>query len=602
MQAQELPDGLNIRFSWANVNHTGALYYRVTLTGTTSASTTYSTTRENQAFVDIPKSIVTSVTFPFTGWRVELYDSTDITTQRNRFHSAGKAFSTNPILTFNAANPVINNYRVRNVIKSTGLPYTQVAVNASGSQSTLAGILVTGPAYSRNLLALGRYSPGNGSYTLEEPGTLTAGLYTITVTNAAGRSATRFMHVPTANPLPQPDYTTTRIDTEPNGDMRISWAPVVSTVPVWYSFRMFSLTDLDGDGLVEVIYAQSVHSSNSFQQTSIVIPAGSVTMPAAAQVSVSDGSGFSVVSNVSSSAYVGPGGTPVTDPFAAGNDGLATAITDTNPASGATGIPTTGSTVSVAFNKVIDQRSLPISFTVTLGLSGMSGTVSYNPSTRTATFTPSGSLLPGTTYTATLSTGLQDQAGNALGAPYSWSFTTAGSLPSLAVTIIGNGNVNSNTGSPGIHGAVQGIYTSPYAWGTPVTLTATTQTGWDFGGWTGDCTSSLLTCSLTMDAQTTNVTASFTLQQNIKNGSSYYGTLTSAFQPSSVANNDILQIKSFTFVETPEIVYNVPGVSITLKGGFIDAGFLHNSGANSIVDGILKIRGGAVHVQKITVQ
>src|SRR5947207_404451 len=58
----------------------------------------------------------------------------------------------------------------------------------------------------------------------------------------------------------------------------------------------------------------------------------------------------------------------------------------------------------------------------TLFRSPVSGTVSY--SGVTATFTPTGNLAPLTTFTATISTGARDLAGNALAADVVWSFTT----------------------------------------------------------------------------------------------------------------------------------------------------------------------------------
>jgi hypothetical protein len=42
----------------------------------------------------------------------------------------------------------------------------------------------------------------------------------------------------------------------------------------------------------------------------------------------------------------------------------------------------------------------------------------------TVTFTPAGGLTPNTVYTATITTGAKDLAGNTLAADYSWSFTT----------------------------------------------------------------------------------------------------------------------------------------------------------------------------------
>jgi PKD repeat protein len=60
----------------------------------------------------------------------------------------------------------------------------------------------------------------------------------------------------------------------------------------------------------------------------------------------------------------------------------------------------------------------------TLEGSAVSGTVTYNPATYTATFTPDANLEYDHTYTATLSTAITDLAGNPLAAPYTWSFTT----------------------------------------------------------------------------------------------------------------------------------------------------------------------------------
>src|SRR6185503_9042867 len=60
--------------------------------------------------------------------------------------------------------------------------------------------------------------------------------------------------------------------------------------------------------------------------------------------------------------------------------------------------------------------------TLKQGTTPVAGTVSY--SGVTATFTPTGNLAPLTTYTATISTGAKDLAGNALASDLVWSFTT----------------------------------------------------------------------------------------------------------------------------------------------------------------------------------
>jgi hypothetical protein len=66
-----------------------------------------------------------------------------------------------------------------------------------------------------------------------------------------------------------------------------------------------------------------------------------------------------------------------------------------------------------------------IKLAVTAGSVAVAGTVSYNAATHVATFTPSSPLLPSTNYTATVTTGVKDLAGNALASSFGFSFTTA---------------------------------------------------------------------------------------------------------------------------------------------------------------------------------
>src|SRR3989442_12806619 len=53
----------------------------------------------------------------------------------------------------------------------------------------------------------------------------------------------------------------------------------------------------------------------------------------------------------------------------------------------------------------------------------------------TAPFNPLSTLAPNTTYTATMTTGAKDLAGNALAAGFSWSFTTGATPNTTAPTV-----------------------------------------------------------------------------------------------------------------------------------------------------------------------
>jgi len=102
-------------------------------------------------------------------------------------------------------------------------------------------------------------------------------------------------------------------------------------------------------------------------------------------------------------------------------------ITSVSPASGATGV-TVEVRVTAAFDKNMDASSINAdSFTLTynLGLNKVTGTVSYNSTGKTATFTPSATLSFSKLYTAIISNAVKDSDGNQLENSYSWSFTTA---------------------------------------------------------------------------------------------------------------------------------------------------------------------------------
>ena len=65
----------------------------------------------------------------------------------------------------------------------------------------------------------------------------------------------------------------------------------------------------------------------------------------------------------------------------------------------------------------------------------MAGTVGYNATTRTASFSPTAVLAAGTSYLARVkggASGVKDLAGNALAADLTWTFTVASSGPTTA--------------------------------------------------------------------------------------------------------------------------------------------------------------------------
>jgi O-glycosyl hydrolase len=113
---------------------------------------------------------------------------------------------------------------------------------------------------------------------------------------------------------------------------------------------------------------------------------------------------------------------------------LAPTVTVVTPASAATGVAAS-TTVTAAFSEAMNASTITSStFTLTAaGGAAVTGTVNY--SNFVATFTPSANLAYSTQYTATITTGVQNTAGTALAANYTWTFTTSPVPPKVtAVT------------------------------------------------------------------------------------------------------------------------------------------------------------------------
>jgi methionine-rich copper-binding protein CopC len=106
--------------------------------------------------------------------------------------------------------------------------------------------------------------------------------------------------------------------------------------------------------------------------------------------------------------------------------GAPPAVGTTDPVDGQTSVPTTAA-ITATFDKAIQPGT--VSFTVTgPNNSAVAGSLSYDSSTDTSTFSPSSPLAYQTTYSATVS-GAQDAAGHTMTGPYTWTFTTAKQTP-----------------------------------------------------------------------------------------------------------------------------------------------------------------------------
>jgi hypothetical protein len=118
-------------------------------------------------------------------------------------------------------------------------------------------------------------------------------------------------------------------------------------------------------------------------------------------------------------------------------DMTAPTVTSTNPASAATAVAL-NQKIAATFSKVMDSSTITTTtFTLNQGTTAVLGTVSYAGTT--ATFTPTANLAASTLYTATITTGAKDLAGNALASSFVWTFTTGTttniSAPTVTLTV-----------------------------------------------------------------------------------------------------------------------------------------------------------------------
>ena len=103
-------------------------------------------------------------------------------------------------------------------------------------------------------------------------------------------------------------------------------------------------------------------------------------------------------------------------------DNTAPTVSSTIPTDTATGVATNGN-IAANFSEAMDVATITTTtFTVTQGGTAVPGVVTYEGTV--AIFNPTSNLAASTLYTATVTTGVKDLAGNALAANRTWSFTT----------------------------------------------------------------------------------------------------------------------------------------------------------------------------------
>ena len=115
-------------------------------------------------------------------------------------------------------------------------------------------------------------------------------------------------------------------------------------------------------------------------------------------------------------------------------------VVSTTPINGAVGVAIINDPITAVFSEEMDPESfVGTTFTLYDGVAFVPGSVMYDVATLKAVFTPTGYLDAGNEYTATVTTGVTDVAGNSMVADKVWTFTTT--------VDIGNGLMPVNLGT-----------------------------------------------------------------------------------------------------------------------------------------------------------
>jgi len=132
----------------------------------------------------------------------------------------------------------------------------------------------------------------------------------------------------------------------------------------------------------------------------------------------------------------------------ASRDVTAPSVVYVLPAQGATGVALNTKVVAT-FSEPMQAGSFDeVTFTLVQGATAVPGIVSYSDAGRAAIFAPTTQLLASTPYTATVTTGARDLAGNALLAARTWTFTTGVALDTTAPSVTATNPVSGATNVP----------------------------------------------------------------------------------------------------------------------------------------------------------
>ena len=327
---------------------------------------------------------------------------------------------------------------------ATGVPIGQVlsatfneAMNCTTLLSPATAFTVTGPGATVVAGTVGcagpvaTFTPAaelavNTLYTA----TITTGAQDLAGTPLAGNFIWTFRTVPTPTPPTVISTVPANLATGVPINQALSATFSVAMTPATIDSTTFTLSGPGGVAVAGTVTYVANGSVATLTPATSLLP--STVYTATITTGAQDLAGTSLAAN-----YVW------TFTTAAATDVTPPTVISTVPADGATAVPL-NQIVSATFSESMNPATInSTTFTLTgPGATAVAGLVAYAAVGNTLTFTPTASLAPSTLFTATITTGAQDLAGNALVSNYVWTFTTGTTVnttpPELVLTVPAN--------------------------------------------------------------------------------------------------------------------------------------------------------------------
>jgi hypothetical protein len=234
--------------------------------------------------------------------------------------------------------------------------------------------------------------------------------------------------------------------------------------------------------------------------------------------------------------------------------------------------------VEATFSKpLLDTTVNPVTFTLTQGGTPVTGTVAYIAGSNTALFVPTSDLALATLYTATITTGVTDLAGNHLVSNYVWTFTTAAPLL-VPPTVLSTSPLNNAVGVCG-----NGINATFSTAMDPATINTSTFM----------VTAAGLPVTGTVSLDVTGTIATFTPLNPLTPSTTYTATITTGAEDIALTPLAVPEVWSFTTGSAAVCSPPSPLGAAAPFGAFGGGAGITNMGTETVINGDIGTTGAS---------